>query len=69
MRKDIKLPILQNRFEELMDDEDIKEEDLLRPRTKDINISLNVTLEEFYHGKEKKLAIRRKRIKKDAKGR
>lgn len=45
-------------------DNDIKP---LNPRTKDLNFTLNVTLEELYLGKVKKLAVRRKRIVTDGK--
>ena len=34
----------------------------LAPRTKDLHFTLNVTLEELYSGKVKKLAVRRKRL-------
>lgn len=54
----------EDRYEELDDDDEV---DIFKPRTKDIIISLNVTLDEFYKGREKKLAIKRKRIIKDPK--
>ena len=37
-------------------------EETLQQRTKDLHFTLNVTLEELYTGKTKKLAVRRKRI-------
>ena len=39
----------------------------IAPRTKDLHFTLNVTLEELYTGKTKKLAVRRKRITTDGK--
>jgi len=39
----------------------------LAPRTKDLNFTLNVSLEDLYLGKTKKLAVRRKRIITDGK--
>jgi DnaJ-class molecular chaperone len=62
--KGFKQPKSEQKYEELDDDEDV---DVFRPRTKDIEISLGVTLEEFFNGHEKKLAINRKRIKKEGK--
>lgn len=62
--KGIKQPKQEQTYEELDDDEEV---DIFRPRTKDIEINLNVSLEEFYNGREKKIAIPRKRIKKDGK--
>jgi DnaJ-class molecular chaperone len=53
-------------FEELGDDDD--EADLFSPRTKDIDIKINVNLEDFYKGTNKKLAVRRKRLKKGSDG-
>jgi DnaJ-class molecular chaperone len=55
----------ENYFEELDDDE---EADDFCPRTKDLHFNLNVNLEDFYNGKVKKLAIKRKRIKKNTNG-
>ena len=52
----------QDYFEELDDDSDADE---FQPRTKDLHFNMNVNLEDFYKGKTKKLAIRRKRIKKE----
>ena len=54
-----------NAIEEL-DDED-SECKPLAPRTKDLHFTLNVTLEELYAGKLKKLAVRRKRLITDGK--
>ena len=51
---------------EELDDED-SECKPLAPRTKDLNFTLNVTLEELYAGKTKKLAVRRKRLITDGK--
>ena len=39
----------------------------IAPRTKDLHFTLNVTLEELYSGKVKKLAVRRKRLVTDGK--
>ena len=39
----------------------------LAPRTKDLHFTLNVTLEDLYSGKVKKLAVRRKRLITDGK--
>jgi len=44
------------------DDSDDGEYETLAPRTKDLHFTLNVTLDELYLGKTKKLAVRRKRI-------
>ena len=52
-------------FEELDDDD---EADLFSPRTKDIEIKINVNLEDFYNGTKKKLAVRRKRLQKGKDG-
>lgn len=52
-------------YEELESDD---EADVFSPRTKDIEITLNVNLEDFYNGTKKKLAVRRKRLKKDKDG-
>lgn len=65
--KELKKPThkeVQN-YEELDDDEETED---FAPRTKDIEINLNVTLEDFYNGSEKKLAIRRNRIIKNKDG-
>ena len=54
-----------NKIEELDDSDDDDEKgniSSLAPRTKDLHFTLNVTLEELYKGKTKKLAVRRKRI-------
>ena len=53
----------KSNFEELSDSDDTCE-DAFKPRTKDLHFNLSVNLEDFYNGKDKKLAIRRKRIKK-----
>jgi len=60
-----KEPVEKNNFEELDDDD---EADTFNPRTKDIEIKINVNLEDFYNGTTKKLAVRRKRLKKDSNG-
>jgi DnaJ-class molecular chaperone len=52
---------------EELDDESDSECKPLAPRTKDLNFTLNVTLEELYAGKTKKLAVRRKRLVTDGK--
>lgn len=49
-------------YEELDDDEEVDE---LQPRTKDIILNLNITLEEFYKGVKKKLAVNRNRLHKN----
>ena len=48
-------------------DESDNECNPIAPRTKDLHFTLNVTLEELYSGKTKKLAVRRKRIITDGK--
>ena len=66
-KKQLKYPKEKNsNFEELDDDDD--EADELNPRTRDIKINLNVDLKDLFTGTKKKLAVRRKRLKKDAKG-
>jgi DnaJ-class molecular chaperone len=47
--------------------DDVESVDALNPRTKDMVINLNVSLQELFNGHEKKIAITRKRIKKDPK--
>ena len=50
-------------IEELQSDsEDDDDTNLINPRTKDLHFTLNVTLEDLYLGKTKKLAVRRKKI-------
>lgn len=51
---------------EELDDED-SECKPLAPRTKDLHFTLNVTLDDLYAGKTKKLAVRRKRLITDGK--
>lgn len=41
------------------------DEDTNNKRTKDMNFTLSVTLEEIYHGKKKKLAMRRQKLEPD----
>ena len=55
----------KNKIEELQESDD--ECELIAPRTKDLHFTLNVTLEELYSGKVKKLAVRRKKIVSDGK--
>jgi len=62
-----KEPVVDKNFEELDDDDD-DDIDQFSPRTKDIDIEINVNLEDFYNGTKKKLAVRRKRLKKNKKG-
>ena len=66
-KKDYKFkePNVKKNFEELDEDD---EADLFSPRTKDIDIEINVNLEDFHNGTKKKLAVRRKRLKKDKNG-
>ena len=52
---------------EELDESDNEEIEPLAPRTKDLNFTLNVSLEELYSGKTKKLAVRRKRLITDGK--
>ena len=63
--KKIKKNALSSSIEEL--DESDTECQPLAPRTKDLHFTLNVTLEELYSGKVKKLAVRRKRLITDGK--
>jgi hypothetical protein len=58
----IMIPDTERNYELLDDSEDI---DPFNPRTKDMIINLPVSLEELYTGHEKKIAIKRDRIKKD----
>ena len=58
-------PSEQSTIEEL--NESDNECEPLAPRTKDLHFTLNVTLEELYLGKTKKLAVRRKRLITDGK--
>lgn len=64
-----KVSLTNSKIEELNESED-EDNNItpLSPRTKDLNFTLNVTLEELYNGKTKKLAVRRKRIVDDDKG-
>lgn len=55
-------------YEEIEGDDDDDDEDVFQPRTKDIEINLNVSLDDFFNGTKKKLAVRRKRLKKNADG-
>ena len=57
----------KSKIEELEDDEYDNTCSELEPRTKDLHFTLNVTLEDLYLGKVKKLAVRRKKILVDGK--
>lgn len=62
----LKNPGTEKDYKELNNDEkDIYE--IINPRTKDKKINLNVTLEELYTGSEKKIVIKRNRLKKNPK--
>ena len=63
--KKVKKNVSSSSIEEL--DESDTECQPLAPRTKDLHFTLNVTLEELYSGKVKKLAVRRKRLITDGK--
>ena len=63
--KKVKKNASSSSIEEL--DESDTEYQPLAPRTKDLHFTLNVTLEELYSGKVKKLAVRRKRLITDGK--
>ena len=63
--KDIKEPVSTDAFELLDDDASVDE---FNPRTDDITIKLDVSLQELYNGTSKKIAIQRSRFKKDASG-
>jgi len=63
--KKVKKNASSSSIEEL--DESDTECQPLAPRTKDLHFTLNVTLEELYSGKVKKLAVRRKRLITDGK--
>lgn len=72
----ITLPIQNNLSSELKEPKEVKnyellddneEVDSLNPRTKDMVIKINVSLQELFRGHEKKIAITRKRLKKDPK--
>ena len=56
----------QAKIKELEEESD-NEYTPLEPRTKDLQFTLNVTLEDLYSGKVKKLAVRRKKILTDGK--
>ena len=58
--KKVKSKIQLNQVEELEDSDEQCE--LLLPKTNDLNFTLNVTLEDLYNGKIKKLAVRRKKL-------
>jgi DnaJ-class molecular chaperone len=62
--KNTKSKIKLKQIEEVSSDEDA---DMIAPRTKDLHFTLNVTLEDLYCGKTKKLAVRRKRLITDGK--
>jgi DnaJ-class molecular chaperone len=64
-KKMMKNNLSSSSIEEL--DESDNECNPLAPRTKDLHFTLNVTLEELYSGKVKKLAVRRKRLITDGK--
>lgn len=64
-KKMIKNNLSSSSIEEL--DESDNDCNPLAPRTKDLHFTLNVTLEELYSGKVKKLAVRRKRLITDGK--
>lgn len=55
----------KSQIEELNDDDDNVPS--LNPKTKDLHFTLNVSLEELYAGKVKKLAVRRKKLVTDGK--
>lgn len=48
-----------------IESDDSSEDDPINPRTKDMNFTLSVTLEEVYNGAKKKLAIRRQKLDSD----
>ena len=52
----------KHRVEDIADDDDDGESIL--PKTKDLHFSINVSLEDLYRGKSKKIAVNRKRLKK-----
>lgn len=62
--KNNKSKIKFKQIEEVSSDEDT---DMIAPRTKDLHFTLNVTLEDLFCGKTKKLAVRRKRLITDGK--
>lgn len=66
--KKLKQPKSKNKNYEELDFKSDDEVDVFCPRTKDIEINLNVDLDDFYRGTKKKLAVHRKRLKKDQKG-
>lgn len=59
-----KIPQKDTRVEEIDDDDDVPE---LCPRMDDIYYNLPVSLEEIYHGKTKKLKVKRDRLDKSGK--
>jgi len=56
----------KKRVVEIESDDD-SEEDPVNPRTKDMNFTLSITLEEAYKGAKKKLAIRRQKLNSEGK--
>jgi len=48
-----------------IESDESSEEDMINPRTKDMNFTLGVSLEEIYNGAKKKLAIRRQQLNSD----
>jgi DnaJ-class molecular chaperone len=62
--KHYKVPEKSSLYDIIDDNESIDE---FNPRTKDIVIKLDVSLEEIFNGRDKKIAITRKRFKKDPK--
>ena len=61
----IKIENDESKIEELDENENLE---TIRNRTKDLHFTLNVTLEDLYLGKTKKLAVRRQRIVTDING-
>jgi DnaJ-class molecular chaperone len=60
----LRVPVQEKNYEEIESDDEV---DVFKPRTKDMEISIEVCLEDLYNGQEKKIAINRNRIHKDPK--
>ena len=59
-KKQSKINLTESSIEDTIEDSNEESKKILK--TKDLHFTLNVTLEELYTGKQKKLAIRRKKI-------
>jgi DnaJ-class molecular chaperone len=58
----------KHRVEDIDDDDDDDESESILPKTKDLHFSINASLEDLYKGKNKKIAVKRKRLIKSKDG-